>query len=188
MGQVRDPRVSSCQGSRIVQADATTQMVQLGQRPKKLQAWAGHEGSLVVPGSSLAPSHLPLAGDNPLRTLQMVRGIPSSSLPAHILAARWTWDCYVILRKRTCSSERTNDLPKVTKQAGGRTDLSLPPVSSKYQGTMLPSGHWLRSQRTQVESGECASICWGTLARSPALLHLRLLICTQRLMDSNIQP
>lgn len=45
-----------------------------------------------------APSHLPLAGDSPPRALQMVRGIPSSSLPAHALAGRQTWAPYVILR------------------------------------------------------------------------------------------
>lgn len=99
LGQVRDPRVSSCQGRRKVQADATTQMAQLGQRPKKLQAWAGHKGSLVVPGSRLAPSHLPPAGDNPHRAGQMVRGFPRSSFPAHALAERQPWHRYVILRK-----------------------------------------------------------------------------------------
>lgn len=96
---MRDPRVSSCQGIRKIQDDATTQMAQLGQRPKKLQAWAGHEGSLVVPGPSLAPSHLLPAGDNPHRALQMVRGPPVASLSAHALAERQTWDHCVILRE-----------------------------------------------------------------------------------------
>jgi hypothetical protein len=99
LGQVRDPRVSSCRDSRKIQADVTTQMAQLGQRPKKLQAWAGHEESLVAPGSSLAPSHLPLAGDNPRRALQMVRGFPRSSLPEHALAERQSWHSSVLLRK-----------------------------------------------------------------------------------------
>lgn len=109
LGQVRDPRVSSCQGSRMVQADATTQMAHLGKRPKKLQAWAGYEGSLVVPGLGLALSHLPLAGDSPHRALQMVRGIPGSSLPAHALAGRRNWTRYVIL-----SGERVVQREQVT--------------------------------------------------------------------------
>lgn len=97
---MRDLSVSSCQGSRKIQADATTQMAQLGQRPKKLQAWAGREGSLVVPGSSLAPSHMPPAGDNPCRALQMVRGFPRAPFPAHALAERQSWHHYVILRNK----------------------------------------------------------------------------------------
>lgn len=88
-------------GQQKIQADATTQMAQIGQRPKKLQAWAGHEGSLVVPGSSLAPSHLSPAGDNPRRALQMVRGFPRSSFPAHASAERQSWHRYVILRNET---------------------------------------------------------------------------------------
>lgn len=99
-GQMRDPRVSSYQGSRKIQADATTQMAQLGQRPRKLQAWAGHEWSLVVLAQAW---HLPIcpAGDSPRRALQMVRGFPRSSLPAlpaHALAERQTWHCSVFLR------------------------------------------------------------------------------------------